>query len=222
MLSTIEEADNQINCISYRNDGLQFVTGGSDVTVRIYDSLSSKTTLQLKSTDETVVHVSHSNRIFCAKFHPTDLNLIVSGGWDNTVKVRQLKDSEKIWDQRSGLAVRSIYGPHVCGEAIDIDDFGKTILTGSYTNNNALQVSILVFIFQVWDFASGKLISNVQWSETIDGESQKSSLLYSASFSRGTSSPVGSCNNRFIMAGGSNRNELKIFTSESYRVYIFM
>ena len=72
----------------------------------------------------------------------------------------------------------------------------------------------------MWDFASAKLISNVQWSESIDGEAQKSSLLYTTSFSRGHESPVGKCNNRFIIAGGSNRNELKIFTSESYRVYI--
>lgn len=87
MLSTVEEADNQINCLSYRNDGLQFATGGSDVTLRIYDSLTSKEFLQMKSTEESVVHVAHSNRIFCAKFHPTDPRLMVSGGWDNTVKV---------------------------------------------------------------------------------------------------------------------------------------
>ena len=88
VLSTIEEADNQINCISYRNDGLQFATCGSDVTIRVYDSLSSKTTLRFKSTEEEVVRVAHSNRIFCTKFHPTDPNLIISGGWDNTVKVK--------------------------------------------------------------------------------------------------------------------------------------
>lgn len=74
--------------------------------------------------------------------------------------------------------------------------------------------------FKVWDFDSGKLISNIQWSELIDGQAQKSSLLYSASFSRGNSSPLGPCSNRFIMAGGSDRNEMKIFTSESYRVHI--
>jgi WD40 repeat protein len=88
VLSTIEEADNQINSLSYRNDGLQFATGGSDVTIRVYDSLSSKTSLQLKSTEETVTRVAHSNRIFCTKFHHTDPNLIISGGWDNTVKVK--------------------------------------------------------------------------------------------------------------------------------------
>lgn len=42
---------------------------------------------------ETVTsgHVTsgHSNKIFAVKFHPTDTNLLVSGGWDKTVQVRQ-------------------------------------------------------------------------------------------------------------------------------------
>ena len=88
MLSTIEETNNKINCISYSKDGLQFATGGSDVTLRIYDTTTSKPTLSLRSTEEQVVQVAHSNRIFCVKFHPIDPNLLVSGGWDNTVKVR--------------------------------------------------------------------------------------------------------------------------------------
>lgn len=37
----------------------------------------------------------------------------VSGGWDNTVKV---------WDIRSKTPVHSIFGPHVCGESIDINE----------------------------------------------------------------------------------------------------
>lgn len=87
VVSTIEEPGNETNFISYRRDGLQFATGGSDVTLRIYDSMTSRPVLQLRSTEEMVVRVAHSNRLFCAKFHPTDPNLIVSGGWDNTVKV---------------------------------------------------------------------------------------------------------------------------------------
>lgn len=44
----------------------------------------------------------------------------MEGGWDNTVQV---------WDIRVGYAVRSIYGPHICGDALDMD--GNTIVTGS-------------------------------------------------------------------------------------------
>jgi len=61
----------------------------------------------------------HSNRIFSVKFHPSENDIIISGGWDNTVQV---------WDVRVGYAVRSFYGPHICGDALDIE--GSTILTG--------------------------------------------------------------------------------------------
>lgn len=43
-----------------------------------------------------------------------------AGGWDNTVQV---------WDVRVGYAVRSIYGPHICGDSLDLD--GNTIVTGT-------------------------------------------------------------------------------------------
>ena len=47
--------------------------------------------------------------------------MAVTGGWDNTVQV---------WDERAGGAVRQIYGPSVCGDALDVDD--GEILTGSW------------------------------------------------------------------------------------------
>jgi len=53
----------------------------------------------------------HSNRIFCVKYHPKDSNMLVSGGWDNTVM---------LYDVRSGGPVQWAYGPHICGgDAID-------------------------------------------------------------------------------------------------------
>lgn len=42
--------------------------------------------------------------------------MVVSGGWDNTVQ---------IWDIRVGGAVRMFYGPHICGEAVDM--CGKSV-----------------------------------------------------------------------------------------------
>ena len=62
----------------------------------------------------------HNNRIFCAKFCKEEDSLIISGGWDQTVKV---------WDLRSGDPVRSIFGPYITGDSIDIHD--GFILTGS-------------------------------------------------------------------------------------------
>jgi hypothetical protein len=35
----------------------------------------------------------------------------------------------QVWDVRVGYAVRSIYGPHICGDSLDLD--GNTIVTGT-------------------------------------------------------------------------------------------
>lgn len=54
----------------------------------------------------------------------------------------------------------SIFGPYICGDAIDIDDNGM-ILTGSYRPHECLQL---------WDLGTRKLI------EQLDYEVSKTSL----------------------------------------------
>ena len=202
LLSTIEEPDNDINYLGYRNDGLYFLTAGSDATVRIYDTVTSKSTHALKYGTE-LKSSGHSNRIFSAKFHPKDSNAVLSAGWDNTVQ---------IWDLRASKSVASIYGPYVCGDALDINDDGSHILTGSHRSENPLQI---------WDWRTRKLIDSICWSGA-EGEMRTSSLLYSASYSRGTESLAGPCHNRFIIAGGCNSNEMRIFTADSHRVFFLI
>ncbi len=86
LLSTIDEGANEINSLAYRKDGLKFVTVGSDMHLRIYDAVTLKLGTLLESGAESVTP-GHSNRVFCAKFHPKDSNLLISGGWDNTLQV---------------------------------------------------------------------------------------------------------------------------------------
>lgn len=62
----------------------------------------------------------HSNKVFCVKFDKEDPNMIVSGGWDYSVK---------IWDIRQSNPVRSFNGPLVCGDAIDLST--GFLLTGA-------------------------------------------------------------------------------------------
>lgn len=69
---------------------------------------------------------------------------------------------------------------------------------------------------QLWDWESGKLLKTVAWNGA-ESESTQTSLLYSASFSRGTDSPAGPCRNRFILAAGSNKNEIRVYTADSQR-----
>lgn len=87
----------------------------------------------------------HSNRIFSIKFHPFDSNILVSGGWDNTVW---------IYDVRQRGPVGNIYGPHICGEAIDLRQDGFTLLTGSYRQENPLEL---------WDIRKFEKLKDIDW-----------------------------------------------------------
>ncbi len=48
--------------------------------------------------------------------------------------------------------IRKIVGPHLCGEALDIEPSTKNIVTGSWRKDSSIQV---------WDFDSGKLIKDI-------------------------------------------------------------
>ena len=184
-LHTLEDDDNQVYALDYNLEGTQFVTAGKDKAVRVYDeatkSLVTKMSGGLGYTPKTAP--GHSNRVFSVKFAP-DQNLILSGGWDNTIQ---------IWDIRQGAAVRSIYGPHICGDSLDI--VKNEIVTGSWRPNNQLEV---------WDFASGEKISTIPFDAQFGGSNGQSCMLYAAQFSK---DGQGS----FIAAGGSGSNEAKVF-----------
>lgn len=130
-----------------------------------------------------------------AKWHPSEQNLVVTGGWDNTVQ---------IWDIRERASVRSIYGPHLCGDALDISGDGQTILTGSWRPEDQLQL---------WDFASGKLKETVPWSSSLI-QQREPCMVYAAQFAP---TPAGGGRPPLIAAGGSGANEARVFdTAANY------
>ena len=184
LLHSIVEEGNQAYAIDFSNDGKLFATAGRDFHVRIYDE-TSKTLVSTMMGGNGFTTAGHTNRIFALKFHPTDPNLLMSGGWDSTVQ---------IWDTRVEHAVRRIFGPHICGDALDIDKNG-TVLTGSWRPNNQLQL---------WDFGTGKLIDDIKYPVDIAAEAKCN--LYTAQFN--------DVNGSLIAAGGSGANEAKLFTTE--------
>ena len=184
-LHTLEDDDNQVYALDYNEEGTHFATAGRDKAVRVYD----EATKTLISKMQGGARVSprdtpgHSNRIFSAKFAPTDQNIVVSGGWDNTVQ---------FWDIRVGAAVRSLYGPHICGDSLDI--VNNEIVTGSWRPDNQLEL---------WDFGSGSRITTIPFNSRFGGSSN-SCMLYAAQFSKESQG-------HFIVAGGSGANEAKVF-----------
>ena len=86
--------------------------------VRVYDESSRKLKVSLEGggTGEP----GHSNRVFAVKFDKEDENLLISGGWDRSVKV---------WDIRQTSPIRSFFDPYICGDSLDLHE--GYILTGS-------------------------------------------------------------------------------------------
>lgn len=183
-LHEITEPDNQLFCLDYASDGTQFATAGKKREVRVYDEATKRLSQVLEGGD-SVNTPGHSNRIFSLKYHPTMRNIVVTGGWDNTVQ---------FWDLRKGHAVRSIFGPHICGDAVDINPDGTTILTGSWRVEKQLQL---------WDFGSGKLVDSVPWRSGVS--LSEPCAIYAAQFSKEPGQ------GSMIVAGGSGANEAKLF-----------
>jgi len=101
------ENGNSLCTIDFNKDGTLLATAGKDRYVRIYDETTKTQAFSMKEAGDLQ---GHSNRIFCVKFNPNDPNMLVSGGWDQTVQ---------IYDLRVRGPVNFFFGPHVCGETID-------------------------------------------------------------------------------------------------------
>jgi COMPASS component SWD3 len=156
----------EVYALDYHHSLPLFVTGGKDCVIRLYDD-STKTLV-------TEFEPKHTSRIFCVKCHHDDPNVVYSGGWDCTVQ---------IWDLRTNSSVRSILGPNVCGDSIDIQ--GNFVLAGSWREKNALQV---------FDYQSGEIVHNI--------DMEVNTWVYSAKFSN---------DGRWCVASGGNTNQLLLF-----------
>jgi WD40 repeat protein len=170
---TAYEPDNDVYAVEYHPDGLQYASAGKDATIRVYDEQKKKIALVMRNGKKNVC-AGHSSRVYALKYVPFDENLILTAGWDNTVQ---------FWDTRCGLSVRSIYGPHIAGDGIDVSPDGKHILTGAWVKDNALQM---------WDFGTGKLLHNINYRGAQETP-KRAEMIYSVHFS-----PTG---NRFAACG---------------------
>jgi COMPASS component SWD3 len=182
-LHSFEDEGNQVYALDYNDEGTKFVTAGKDTAVRVYDEATKSNIVTMRGGVGYSVKTTpgHSNRIFSAKY-TSDENVVISGGWDNTIQ---------IWDIRAGHAVRSIYGPHICGDSLDI--YRNDIVSGSWRPNHQLEL---------WDFGSGAKIGEIPWSS--NSAAGPACMLYATQFSK-------EGQGRFIVAGGSGANEAKVF-----------
>ena len=86
--------------------------------------------------------------------------------------------------------VGTLYGPHICGDTVDSK--GDMVLTGSYRGGQQLEV---------WSLSQRKLINAIDWDE--GKKCQDCVFVYTAMFDK----KIG----ENIIAGGTGRNEVKMF-----------
>jgi len=171
LLHKIQEKTNQILCMDYNSDGSMFAAAGKDYIVRVYDENTKSVSVTLEG--GILSYPGHSNRVFSVKFLPEDPNVIISGGWDCTIQ---------IWDIREGKSVGSIFGPSISGDALDYKK--GVILSGSWRNANQIEL---------WDFGTRKLMSNLDWDY---GRKVDNCYVYSAQFSKSNEKTIGvGCSN---------------------------
>eukprot|EP00929_Paragymnodinium_shiwhaense_P057888 TRINITY_DN28993_c0_g1_i1.p1 TRINITY_DN28993_c0_g1~~TRINITY_DN28993_c0_g1_i1.p1 ORF type:complete len:461 (+),score=110.58 TRINITY_DN28993_c0_g1_i1:113-1495(+) len=183
-VSEIRE-DNELFCLAFSPDAQSFAVGGKKREVHIYDFETKQLSATLSDGDGLKTG-GHSNRIFGMTYHTSDSNIVLSGSWDKLLQV---------WDLRKSRPARTILGPYICGDAVDVSKDGKTVLTGSCRIKDQVQT---------WDFGTGKMVESASWASPGSRDVNK---VYSAQFSKGD-------NGSLIVCGGSGANVARIFDRE--------
>ena len=83
----------------------------------LFRALDSDAERSFDSDSERVIRLGY--QMDGSRLAPT--KVLLTGGWDNTVQ---------FWDMRVGHSVKSIFGPHLSGDSLDV--CGDEILTGSW------------------------------------------------------------------------------------------
>uniref|UniRef100_A0A0B6YTK3 Uncharacterized protein n=1 Tax=Arion vulgaris TaxID=1028688 RepID=A0A0B6YTK3_9EUPU len=141
-LHTIAE-ERQTLALAVNPEGTHILTAGSDPQINLYDIERKSKINTMEPSDAHDIMDGHRFRVFALQYNPNHPHVFISGGWDDTVQY---------WDDRKAHSIKKFIGPHLCGDALDIDSVHNHILTGSWRKTHVLQI---------WDFAMAVKIKDV-------------------------------------------------------------
>lgn len=123
----VDPEDDHVFTIDLNKSQSLLVYAGKNMAINLLNDDNKKLIRKYEPGDS--FQIGHTNRIFCTKFVESQPNMFISGGWDNTMF---------LWDVRVTKAVASVFGPSISGESLDIKD--NLIVAGSYRDKNPLEI----------------------------------------------------------------------------------
>ena len=178
-------SESDIYSLDLSKSGTQIAIGGKDFNVRVFDFDTKSLRMVLEPGNS--IKLGHTNRVYSVKF-TDDPHILVSGGYDNTIF---------IWDLRTSKSIGYIFGPHIRGDSIDVRQ--DTMLTGGFDKEG---------ILQLWSIGDKKLLRDIIWNPEPHDDS--SGYVYTARFEKDH-------NNRYVVASGRidiDKNEIRIFANK--------
>lgn len=126
--------------------GETFTIACADGSLRVYDvETMQRTQILMKSTvaPSPITRAPNmQSSIYSLVYHPINSNILAAATG---------KDGVFFWDLRTGNIEKTINGPHIRGNSLDMHD--NTVLTASYRDNKQVEF---------WDFGTGRKLRDIQ------------------------------------------------------------